>query len=311
MEKSSERPGYLDLCETGEIVSRISALKECYSHCRLCPHECGVDRTAGQRGICRSGILPVVASYNVHQGEEPPISGTAGSGTIFLGGCTGRCIFCQNYPISQLGAGVETSEDRLAGMMLELQGRGCHNINFVTPTHFSPSIVAAIAIAAARGLRTPIVYNTSGYERVEILRLLEGIIDVYLPDAKYADDEAAAALSGFSGYVEHNRAALREMHAQTGILATRDDLAVKGLIIRHLILPGGLAGTGEVLRFIAEELSPEVFVSLMDQYFPAYQALKHEVLSRRVSSGEYEEALEAFDDCGLTNGWVQDHSEQE
>lgn len=303
------RPGYLALCASGEIEARISTLREYYSQCRLCPHECGVDRTAGQRGKCRSGILPVVASYNHHRGEEPPISGTDGSGTIFLTGCTGRCVFCQNYPISQLGSGGEITEDRLAGMMLELQDRGCHNINFVTPTHFSPSIVAAIAIAASRGLHIPIVYNTSGYERVEILKLLAGIIDIYLPDSKYAENDPAVSLSGFTGYVEENRAALREMFAQAGELQMRDGLAEKGLIIRHLILPGGLAGTRDVLRFIAEELSPEIHVSLMDQYFPAHQALNHPVLSRRVSEEEYEEALEAFDDSGLSNGWVQDHSE--
>ncbi len=204
---------------------------------------------------------------------------------------------------------MEITEDDLAGMMLDLQNRGCHNINVVTPTHFSPSIVAAVAIAAARGLRVPIVYNTSGYERVEILKLLAGIVDIYLPDAKYADNAAAVSLSGFTGYVEENRAALREMYSQVGNLAVRNDLAVKGLIIRHMILPGGLSGTREVLRFIAEELSPEIFVSLMDQYFPAHQALKHAVISRRVSSEEYEEALDAFDDSGLFNGWIQDHSE--
>lgn len=309
MEKATERPGYLDLCDSGEIKSRIAALREYYSHCRLCPHQCGVDRAAGRKGICRSGAQPVVASHNIHRGEEPPVSGTAGSGTIFFSGCTGRCIFCQNYPISQMGAGVEITEDDLAGMMLELQDRGCHNINVVTPTHFSPSIVAAVATAASKGLRVPIVYNTSGYERVEILKLLAGIVDIYLPDAKYADNAAAVSLSGFTGYVEENRAALREMYSQVGNLAVRNDLAVKGLIIRHMILPGGLSGTREVLRFVAEELSPETFVSLMDQYFPAHQALKHAVISRRVSSEEYEEALDAFDDSGLFNGWIQDHSE--
>lgn len=311
MDNETENPGYLALCKSGEIETRISTLKKLYSNCRLCPHECGVDRTKGQKGICRSGIQPVVASYTVHTGEEPPISGSNGSGTIFLSGCTGRCIFCQNYPISQLGAGVEVTEDRLAEMMLELQERGCHNINFVTPTHFSPSIVAAIAIAAKHGLRVPIVYNTSGYERVEILKILTGIIDIFLPDSKYGDDAAAVSLSGFSRYVEHNRAALREMYAQVGNLRTMNGLAVKGMIIRHLILPDKLAGTREVLRFIEEEISPDVFISLMDQYFPAFQALNHGSLSRRVNTIEYDEALEAFDDSGLSNGWVQDHSELE
>jgi putative pyruvate formate lyase activating enzyme len=248
-----------------------------------------------------------VASWNVHPGEEPPISGTGGSGTIFLSGCTGRCIFCQNYPISQLGTGAEVTEDRLAEMMLELQERGCHNINFVTPTHFSPSIAAAIAIAAARGLRIPIVYNSSGYERVEVLRLLDGIIDIYLPDAKYSDNSVAFSLSGFKGYVEHNRAALKEMYRQVGELKIRRGLAIRGLIIRHLILPAGLAGTRDTLPFIADEISRTVHISLMDQYFPAYHALKHGTVSRRITEDEYQEALDAFDESGLHNGWIQDH----
>jgi len=306
--KTEYTPGYREVCRTGEIGERIRLLTELYSSCRLCPHECGVDRTANCRGVCGSGSRPVVASYNVHHGEEPPISGTRGSGTIFLSGCSGRCLFCQNYPISQLNTGKEVSESRLAGMMIELQKRGCHNINFVTPTHFSPSIVAAISIAAARGLVIPIVYNTSGYERVEVIKLLSGIVDIYLPDAKYADNDVAQCLSGFSKYVENNRTALKEMYSQTGNLVTSGGIALKGLIIRHLILPGGLAGTHDVLRFIAEELSPDIHVSLMDQYFPANRALAHGVISRRITADEYGEALESFYKSGLHNGWIQDHT---
>jgi putative pyruvate formate lyase activating enzyme len=301
-------PGYMALCDYGDIHARIAALREMYSECRLCPHECGVDRASGQRGVCRSGTAPVVASWNVHHGEEPPISGTRGSGTIFFSNCTGQCLFCQNYPISQLGAGTEVSDERLGEMMLELQNRGCHNINFVTPTHFAPSVVAAIAIAAEKGLRIPIVYNTSGYERAEVIRLLDGVVDIYLPDAKYADDSVAASLSGFRGYAAANRAAIREMYAQTGPLRMEGKLAARGVIIRHLILPQGLAGTREVLRFIADEISPDVHVSLMDQYFPAHHALNHKNLSRRVTEEEYQDALDAFDDSGLHNGWIQDHS---
>jgi len=248
-----------------------------------------------------------VASWNNHLGEEPPISGKKGSGAIFFSGCTGKCIFCQNYPISQLGTGVEMTAERLADIMLELQGRGCHNINFVTPTHFSPSIVKAVGSAAARGLRIPIVYNTSGYERVETLRLLDGIVDIYLPDVKYSDNSVAARLSGFTGYVEYNRTALKEMYRQVGKLKTRRGCAIRGMIIRHLILPGGLSGTPEAIRFIAEEISREVHISLMDQYFPAYHAAHHETISRRISEEEYQEALEAFDTYGLHNGWIQDH----
>ncbi|MHB9027912.1 MAG: radical SAM protein [Candidatus Latescibacterota bacterium] len=307
MNRETKSPRYLDLLESGEIDKRVAALRAIYSECRLCPHECGIDRTAKGRGICRSGSHPMVASWNVHPGEEPPISGTGGSGTIFFSGCTGRCIFCQNYPISQLGTGAEASEERLAEMMLELQSRGCHNINFVTPTHFSPSVAAAIALAAARGLRIPIVYNTSGYERVEVLRLLDGIIDIYLPDSKYSDNAVASSLSGFQGYVEHNHAALKEMYRQVGELKTQHGLAIRGVIIRHLILPEGLAGTRDVLPFIAEEISCDVHISLMDQYFPAYHALNHGTMARRVTEEEYQEALEAFDASGLHNGWIQDH----
>lgn len=310
MSPEAVQPGYLRLVQSGEIEERVAALAGMYAECRLCPHECGVDRTRGGKGVCRSGATPVVASWNVHHGEEPPLSGTGGSGTIFLSHCTGRCIFCQNYPISQLGTGFEADETRLAGMMLELQERGCHNINFVTPTHFSPSLVAAVAIAARQGLRIPIVYNTSGYERAEVIRLLDGIVDVYLPDSKYADDAVASSLSGFRSYVRHNRAALHEMYDQVGNLKTRDGIAVRGLIVRHMILPGGLAGTPEVLRFLAEEISLSVRVSLMDQYFPAYQALSHNVISRRVTDAEYQSALDAFDTSGLRYGWIQNHESE-
>ncbi|HDY88642.1 MAG TPA: radical SAM protein, partial [bacterium] len=211
-------PSYLKLIKTGELQHRIEILRKKYEDCALCPHKCRINRTRGEKGICSSGPLPVVASYNSHHGEEPPISGISGSGTIFFTGCSGRCIFCQNYPISQLGTGREISENKLADMMLELQKRGCHNINLVTPTHFLPSIIAALSIGASRGLHIPIVYNTSGYERVKIIRLLEDIIDIYLPDAKYSDNKIAFELSGFKKYVQYNRSALIEMFNQVGNL---------------------------------------------------------------------------------------------
>ncbi len=280
-----------------------------YESCGLCPHTCGVNRNNGEKGKCRSGSKPVVASYTVHHGEEPPISGIHGSGTIFLSGCTGRCIFCQNYPISQLGTGNEITEIQLAEMMLDLQERGCHNINFVTPTHFSPSIVSAVAHAAERGLCIPIVYNTSGYERPEIIKLLDGVIDIYLPDAKYSDDAPAKELSGFTRYTEFNTESLKEMYRQVGDLTTVGDIAVKGIIIRHMILPEGLSGSGGVFHMIAHELSENVHVSLMDQYFPAFHAHDHHTVSRRITEEEYEEALELFEQSGLKNGWIQDHSD--
>lgn len=305
--KKTANPGYLELSATGEIDKRVTILKNIYSTCCLCPHACNVDRNSGEKGICRSGNIPVVASYTVHHGEEPPISGSRGSGTIFFSGCTGRCIFCQNYPISQLGSGNEVTEDCLAEMMLELQYRDCHNINLVTPTHFAPSIVAAIRLAVSKGLRLPIVYNTSGYERVEILRLLDGIVDIYLPDAKYSSDVSAQELSGFEKYTEKNRTAILEMYHQVGNLQIRSGIAVKGLLVRHLILPENLAGTYETLKYLAGEISPDVYISLMDQYFPAYHALNHKFLYRRVNSDEYMKALQSFDDNGLHNGWIQEH----
>lgn len=241
--------------------------------------------------------------------EEPPITGRRGSGTIFFSGCTGKCIFCQNYPISQFRYGNTVSIERFAGMMLELQGRGVHNINLVTPTHFVPQILAAVDIAAGQGLRLPLVYNTSGYDTVETLRLLEGVVDIWLPDAKYADDTVARRISGFPHYVENNRAALREMFRQVGdeLILDKDGAARRGMIIRHLVLPGGMADTADVMRWIATELSPNVHISLMDQYFPAYKALTDPILSRKITPEEYEAALDAYDTAGLKHGWMQEH----
>ena len=301
------KPGYVGLAEQGEIKERIEILTRHYSECSLCPHQCKVNRVKNETGKCRSGIHAKVASYNVHHGEEPPISGFAGSGTIFFAGCSGRCIFCQNYPISQLNNGISVSDERLADMMLDLQGRGCHNINLVTPTHFLPSIVRALSIAALSGLRVPIVYNTSGYERADIIRLMKGIIDIYLPDCKYADDNSAFALSGFRDYVFHNRTSLKEMFNQVGNLRIINGIAVKGLLVRHLILPEKLAGTHEVMKFLSQEISPNLYVSMMDQYFPAYRALNHTILSRRISVEEYNESLDSFNTSGLHKGWIQEH----
>lgn len=298
---------YLKLSDNGELQNRIEILKKNYYDCILCPHKCKVNRTRGEKGICRSGSVPVVASYNSHYGEEPPISGLSGSGTIFFSSCSGRCVFCQNYPISQLGTGKEVNEEQLSEMMLELQNRGCNNINLVTPTHFLPSIVTAISIGVSKGLHIPIVYNTGGYERVEIIKILDGIIDIYLPDAKYADNIIAKELSGFTNYVDYNRSALIEMFNQVGTLQKKDGIAVKGMIIRHLILPENLAGTGDIMKFLSENISRDIYVSLMDQYFPAYKALKHKVLSQRITSEEYNNAIESFYGNGLHNGWIQDH----
>ena len=305
-------PGYLNLYRNGELLRRAEAAQALLERCELCPHGCGVNRSAGKQGICRMGDLPKVSSWNLHRWEEPPLSGTRGSGTIFFSGCTGRCSFCQNYPISQLGYGEVVDVQRLASMMLELQRKGAHNVNLVTPTHFVPQILAALIHAAKGGLRLPLVYNTSGYEREATLKLLDGIVDIWLPDAKYGDDATARHLSGFKDYVASNRAALREMHGQVGHELTLDPngIAVRGLIVRHMVLPDGLAGTPEVLTWLAKGLSSRVHVSLMDQYFPAHRAVHDSILGRKTTPAEYQAALDAFDSAGLQRGWFQDTSKE-
>lgn len=302
-------PSYLALHRSGELRRRARSAMAALTECRLCPHECKVNRLDGGRGICKMGAQPKIASWNVHPWEEPPISGTGGSGTIFFSGCTGRCIFCQNYSISQMGYGNEVSVERFAGMMLELQRRGVHNINFVTPTHFVPQLLSAVDVAAGWGLRIPLVYNTSGYERVETLRLLDGVIDIYLPDIKYADDAAARRFSGFVRYAERDRMALREMFRQAGaeLICDEQGIARRGMIVRHLVLPDGLSGTAQAMDWLAQELSPDVHVSMMDQYFPTYKAIDDPELGRKITEDEYETALDAFEAAGLRNGWLQDH----
>ncbi|MGC8838751.1 MAG: radical SAM protein [Anaerolineae bacterium] len=301
-------PSYRRLLESGELRRRVAAAYELLRACRLCPRECGVDRLAGQRGACGEGETVRLSSWTLHPWEEPPISGWRGSGTLFVSGCTGRCLFCQNYPISQLHHGQEVSATRLAEMMLELQCRGAHNINLVSGTHFVPQWLAALEVAATAGLRIPLVYNTSGYEQVEVLRLLDGVVDIYLPDAKYADEEVATRLSGFREYVRHNRLALLEMYRQVGpdLHLDAQGIARRGLIIRHLVLPQGLAGTEAVFAWIAEHLGTEVHVSLMGQYFPAYCAVGDPVLGRPVTPEEYERAIRAVERLGFANGWVQE-----
>jgi putative pyruvate formate lyase activating enzyme len=257
------------------------------------------------------GAEPKISSWNLHLWEEPPISGSRGSGTIFFSGCTGRCRFCQNYPISQFGYGQLVTVRRLAEIMVELQAKGAHNINFVTPTHFMPAILASLPLAIDQGLHLPLVYNTSGYERVPVLRLLEDIVDVWLPDAKYASNENARHLSGFRDYVTANRAALVEMLRQVGteLVLDEEGVARRGMIVRHMVLPDGLAATAEVLRWIAAHLSPGIHVSLMDQYFPAHRAVGDPVLGRKLTPEEYIAALTAFDASGLELGWRQHTTE--
>jgi putative pyruvate formate lyase activating enzyme len=299
-------PAYVRLLESGGFEERIARAKELLKSCSLCPRECGVDRTAGGIGVCGAGETAEVSSHNEHHGEEPPISGVRGSGAIFLTHCSLKCCFCQNYPISHLGNGESAPPGRMARMMLSLQRRGCHNINFVTPTHYMPQILESVGIAARDGLRIPIVYNCGGYESLEAVRLLDGVVDIYMPDIKYAEEEPAKKLSSAPNYFERAGAALKEMFRQVGPLRMDDDgIAARGLIVRHLVLPNGYAGTRKALEFIARELSPDVFISLMEQYFPAYNALRMPDMARRITRAEYQEALEAVDEIGLTEGWIQ------
>lgn len=302
---------YHTLYQSGELLLRVREAYRRLSACDLCPHECGVNRIRGERGICVAGLKPKIASANVHKGEEPPISGTKGSGTIFFSGCSLKCVFCQNFPISQLGNGEEITTRELATRMLKLQRQGVHNINFVTPTHYLPQILAALWLAIPLGFRLPIVWNTSGYEKVDALRLLDGIVAVYLPDMKYSDDTNAAGLSSAPGYTHQNRAAVTDMLRQAGHLQLDDNgIAVRGLIIRHLVLPEGRAGTVETLQWIADNLGRETHIALMSQYFPAHKALMTEGMIRPVNHAEYDAAVRALEEAGLDNGWVQDLDEE-
>jgi len=305
-----EAPSYLRLAERGELAQRAAEARRRLARCDLCPRRCGADRLAGETGFCGAGAEAVVASHNRHDGEEPPISGSRGSGTIFFTHCTLRCVYCQNFPISQRGVGRPVAAAELAEMMLDLQGRGCHNVNLVTPTHFVPQVLEALASAVERGFRLPLVYNTSGYESLETLRLLDGVVDIYLPDIKYADDGKARKYSAAVGYVEANRAALREMWRQVGPLRLDGEgVARRGLIVRHLVLPGGIAGTGECLDFLARAISPDLHLSLMSQYFPANRAGEFPELNRRVETEIYEQAVEQAERLGF-KGWIQPIAEE-
>ena len=298
-------PAYTKL-SSSELKLRSREAFGLLSPCRLCPRQCRKQRLKGERGICQAGPVPEVSSFNLHFGEEPALSGWKGSGTIFFTHCNLRCVFCQNYPISHLGHGNETDAQGIAEMMLELQDDGAHNINLVTPSHMVPWIIDAVAIAREKGLRIPLVYNSSGYDSLEELKLLDGIIDIYLPDMKYNDNSAAEKLSNAADYVETNREAVREMHRQVGDLLTDDTgIALRGLIIRHLVLPQNLAGSRGILEFIAREISKNTAVSLMSQYFPAHRAFDFPEISRRISQSEYLLAEQALEQAGLTEGWKQ------
>jgi len=299
-------PGYLNIKEE-EFDRRIKKAFKLLSSCELCPHKCRVNRLKGERGFCRSGEEVIISSYNTHFGEEPPLVGNFGSGTIFFTNCNLKCVYCQNYPISQLGNGNKVTLQELAKIMLALQKRKCHNINLVTPTHFVPQILKSLKSAIKMGLHIPIVYNSSGYDSANTLKLLDGVVDIYLPDARYADNEIARKYSSAPNYFEIMKKALNEMHRQVGDLITdKSGLARSGLIVRHLVLPEGLSGAKKIMSFIAREISPHTYISLMAQYFPAYQADQFPLLSRRIDKEEYREAVQIFKEEGLENGWFQE-----
>src|SRR5215472_447175 len=304
---ASTLPGYLVLYETGELAERADAAWELLRGCTVCPQNCPRDRTRGLTGACHSGTEVIVGSWNVHRREEPPISGTRGAGTIFFGGCQARCSYCQNFWLSQMGHGLRVSYQRLADMMLSLQRKGCHNLDLVTPTHFVPQILKALVVAIDKGLRIPLVYNCAGYEHVHTLRLLDGVVDIYLPDAKYSSNQEAMRTSKMHHYVEFNRAALKEMYRQVGGLQVDEEgIATRGLIVHHLVMPGGHAGTREVLGWIANEVGTDIGLSVMDQYFPAYKALNDPSLNRRLTWAEYREALDIVEDLPFENLFLQE-----
>ncbi len=293
-------PLYLNAYRKKILDERIEKAWSLLESCTICPRKCRVNRLKGEKGFCRGGLLPEVSSYAPHFGEEKPLVGRSGSGTIFFTHCNLGCLFCQNYEISHLGQGRAVSFERLAQMMVELQSLGCLNINFVTPTHFVPQILKALALAIEKGLEIPLVYNTSGYDSVETLKLLDGIIDIYMPDFKFASSEVAQSLAQAPDYPEVAKEALREMHRQVGdLIIDEKGRARRGLLVRHLVLPARLAGTTEVMRFIAEEISKDTYVNIMDQYRPCGEVRPGSILDRYITNEEYEEAVSSALACGL------------
>lgn len=303
-------PSYIKLLQNGELKTRAEKAYSNLASCTSCPRNCNVNRIVGELGICTSGHLPIVSSYTPHFGEEPVLSGKMGAGNIFFGNCNLKCIYCQNFEISQNPKSEKQNEvthERLAEIMIELQNKGCNNIGLVSPTHFSATILKSIYIAVQQGLKLPIIYNTNGYDSVEMLKLYEGVIDIYLPDFKYGNSEYAKKYSLVDNYFEKAKDALKEMYRQVGPELVYDgDVVVRGLIIRHLILPNDLSETEKVFKFIAEELSPSIHISLMSQYYPTNKAYKDILIDRPIRKTEYENVLALLDKYGLHNGWIQE-----
>lgn len=298
---NSFEPAYLALLKNGQLADRVTQAYQHLEDCDLCARYCHMNRKQTIKGaVCRTGELAVVNSYGPHHGEENPLRGWNGSGTIFFSWCSLRCVFCQNWDISQKGAGRETTPEQLADMMLSLQQQGCHNINFVTPSHVVAQIIAAVAIAAENGLRLPLVYNTGGYDSLEALTLLDGIIDIYMPDMKYGDSKLARQYSKVRNYTEVNFAAIKEMHRQVGdLILDEQGVALRGLLVRHLVLPNDIAGTQQVLQFLANEISRDTYINIMDQYHPCYRADDYPEVDRPVTLQEYQQAIEMAHLAGL------------
>lgn len=292
-------PSFLNLSKK-ELERRIEKAYQKLKKCQICPRKCGVNRLEGQRGFCQILAKPVVSSYHPHFGEERCLVGRHGSGTIFFTHCNLACVYCQNYDISQLGSGSEVEISELAGMMITLQNIGCHNINLVTPTSQVPQILAALSQAIGNGLKVPLVYNTNAYDLVETLKLLDGIVDIYMPDAKYSSDVLAEKYSQAPNYFANMKKNIKEMHRQVGDLVIDENgIAIRGLLVRHLVLPENLAGTKEILNFIVEKISKDTYLNIMDQYHPCYKAREYRELSRRITSREFQEALDLAREAGL------------
>lgn len=291
---------YQALLRSNLLEERVVQAYQSLVKCTGCAWECGVNRLVGERGVCRTGKRAMISSYGPHLGEEDPLRGWRGSGTIFFTRCNLRCQYCQNHDISQTDNGNKAEPEAIAAIMLELQEAGCHNINLVSPTHVVPQILAAVLIAARAGLRLPLVYNTGGYDSLTSLQLLDGVVDIYMPDMKYANPQIGLRYSKIRDYPKVNQAAVREMHRQVGDLQIDDrGLATRGLLVRHLVLPNNLAGTQKVVHFLAEEISPDTYFNLMDQYRPAYKASQYPQLNRRVTPSEFQQALQMALEAGL------------
>jgi putative pyruvate formate lyase activating enzyme len=299
MNNYSFTPAYLQL-PPGRLAEKVREANEILKECTLCPGECRVDRTAGEKGFCKTGNKPFISSYGPHFGEEKPLAGRFGSGTIFMGNCNLGCLFCQNYSISHLGEGTGISYEKLADIMLSLQKQGCHNINFVTPTHQMPMILKSLLIASEKGLILPIVYNCGGYESLRALEILDGVVDIYMPDFKYIDPAIARKYSEAEDYPEYAKAAIIEMHRQVGDLVTdQRGIAIRGLLVRHLVLPEGIAGTAGIVKFLAEEISKNTYINIMDQYHPCFRASDNHPLNRCITTQEYADAVQIAVDAGL------------